>query len=76
MEPKITYNSVYYVVTDNPEHFLDPIAIRPTFYEYRDGDYSERRCEWNDTSRGSHLFIKAVVPELTKKEESQPSTLT
>lgn len=71
MQP-VSYQSVYYVEMENPEYPVDPIAIKPTFFEYRDGDHVEKRCEWNNTGRGSHLFIKEVQLDEPVENKEQP----
>jgi len=73
MQP-VSYNSVYYVEMDHAEYPLDPIAVRPTFFEYRDGDYVEKRCEWKDTGRGFNLYIKDVLLDEPVEANGQPKS--
>ena len=72
MQQPFSYNSVYYIEGDNFEFPLDPIAIRPTFFEYRNGDYIEKRCEWNNTGRGANLYIENIIFDEPLENKDQP----
>lgn len=67
------FNAVYYVESSDKEKAYNPLAIKPRFFSYDNGQIVEQRCEWQDTDRGTYFFYnKLEIIDPKKQKENVP----
>jgi len=64
---QIAINGVYYVEATGTERTFNPIAIRPRILGLQADGGPDKRCEWEDTLRGSHVRYNKILTKLPEE---------
>lgn len=66
------FNAVYFVESVGADHRFNLLAIRPKFYEFEVENSIEKRCDWEDTSRGAYFYFVELILENKNSENQAP----
>ena len=61
-------DAVYLVICSNPDISYGPVAIKPKIHVNETDVFKEKKCEWNDTGRGSSFSFEHFDPPFSHEE--------